>query len=177
VTSRLENFMLPLFCITGASGAGKSAVAAALAGRMKDFVVLERDLWFGIGMDGAALHEFSLRMAKNINQNGRPVVMCGAVIPENYEDLPERQYFEAIHYLALVCDDDVLIERLKSKPDWATFGDQKFIDYHLDFNRWLKSNAATTKPPMTLLDPTRLTVEDELPPVEKWLRSLYSPAS
>ena len=43
-----------------------------------------------------------LRMAAMIHQSGRPVVLCGTVVPPEFEDLPERVFFSDIHYLALV---------------------------------------------------------------------------
>src|SRR6266496_6638262 len=45
-----------------------------------------------------------LRVAKNIGQAGRPVVLCGTAIPEQFETCPERRYFSTLHYLAMVCD-------------------------------------------------------------------------
>jgi len=172
---------LPLFILTGPSGAGKSTVALHLAGRMRDFVVIERDLWWRdefIGTDGAkskekSFHEFALEVAKSIGQSGRPVIMAGATIPANTEPCVERRYFTAIHYLALVCDDDILAGRLMARPAWRNSSSQDFIDYHLEFNRWLKANAKKTSPPMTLLDNSRLTLEETLVSVEKWARSIW----
>ena len=114
---------LPLFVLTGASGAGKTAVCLALAAKMSECVFMESDvLWrteFATPDDGyRAYRNLWLRVAKNINQAGRPVVLCGSAIPEQFEGCPERRYFSTIHYLAMVCDDNVLMERLLSRPGW-----------------------------------------------------------
>lgn len=66
-----------------------------------------------------------LRICKNISQSGRPVTLfgAGAGVPENIETCVERRYFTEVHYLALVCSDDVLQDRLLTRPAWR--GSQK----------------------------------------------------
>lgn len=48
-------------------------------------------------------------MAKNISQPGRSVVLVGAGmgVPENIEPCVELRYFAEVHYLAMVCTDDI----------------------------------------------------------------------
>lgn len=67
-------------------------------------------------------------MAKNISQAGRPIVLFGTGmgVPENIEPCVERRYFSEIHYLALVCDDGVLAQRLRARPAWRGAGDQAY---------------------------------------------------
>jgi gluconate kinase len=114
----------PLFCLSGASGTGKSTVARALVPRLSDrFVVLEQDLlWLPQLSDPTDDHRLFrsswLRLAAMIGQNGRPVLLCGTVVPPELEPLPERALFTTVHYLALTCRSDVLAQRLRARPAW-----------------------------------------------------------
>jgi DNA-directed RNA polymerase subunit RPC12/RpoP len=147
--------MLPLLMIGGASGVGKTAVYNHLVGALNDVVLLEADILWRFEFDRPednyrAFFETWLRMSKNISQSGRPVALfgAGAAVPENVEPCVERRYFSAVHYLALTCDDDVIVERLKSRPAWRKCGDAKYIDEHVAFNRWFRQKAGTIEPPV-----------------------------
>lgn len=165
---------LPLFVLTGASGSGKSVLCLELAARMSECVFLENDIFWRAEFDTpednyCAFRNLCLRVAKNIGQAGRPVVLCGSVIPEQYEACAERRYFAALHYLALVCDSQTLTERLRARPDWRNSSSSAFIEKMVEFNRWIKENAHKTEPPMTLLDNTPLSVDDTVECVAQWI--------
>jgi shikimate kinase len=174
---------LPTFVLTGASGAGKSAVCLALARAQlegeawpPDCVFLEQDiLWraeFARAEDEyRTFRNLWLRVAKNVGQGGRPVVLCGSGVPRQYEACPERRYFTAVHYLALVCDDDLLVERLEARPGWRRSGDAEFVREMVTFNRWFRENAQQTEPPIALLDNTTLSVQECAERVAEWVRS------
>jgi hypothetical protein len=169
---------LPLFAVTGASGAGKSALCLRLPPLLPDCVVLESDILWRPEFDRPAddyrdFHATWLRLAKNIGQAGRPVVLCGTALPAQLEDQPERRYFAGIHYLALVCDDATLAERLRRRPAWRQSGDDAFVGRMLAFNRWLIANAATTRPPLTLLDTGRQTTDESATAVAAWVVSRW----
>ena len=166
---------LPLLIVSGASGAGKSSVCQATLGKLEDVVLLDSDiLWrpeFNKPEDN--YHEFFetwLRMAKNISQSGRPVVLFGAGmgVPENIEPCVERRYFSDIHYLALVCDDEVLTQRLKARPAWRGSGDQTYFDTHVEFNRWFKGRQSGDHP-ISLLDTTNVSLEITIEQVKTWI--------
>lgn len=168
---------LPLLIVSGASGAGKSTVCNALLGKLDTFVLLDSDiLWRPeFNKPEEKYREFFetwLRMAKNISQSGRPVVLfgAGAGVPENLEPCVERRYFSAVHYLALACDDDVLAERLRERPAWRGSGGQEYIDSHLQFNRWFKGQQ-TGEFPISLIDTTHSTLESTLDQVRRWILS------
>lgn len=135
---------LPLFALTGPSGAGKSAIGTALAGR----------LW--------------LRLVAALHQNGRPVLLCGTVVPGQLEACPERRLVGGIHYLALVCEDAELEARLRARPAWRAWTEEKVAGI-LAFNQWVKRKAATTTPPMQLLDTTGRSVQDSAASVRAWV--------
>src|SRR5262249_31384457 len=111
-----------------------------------------------------------LRLAKNIGQAGRPVVLFGSALPEQYESCLERRYFSTTQYLALVCDDDALIERLKQRPAWPASATPETLERMGQFNRWLKTHAATTHPPMLLFDTTNASVDDTAAFIAQWIR-------
>jgi predicted kinase len=166
---------LPLFVITGASGAGKSTICLALVPRLSECVVMESDiLWrpeFASADDNyQSYRNLWLRVAKNIGQSGRPVVLCGTALPEQFEPCTERRYFTHIHYLALVCDDEVLVQRLYARPAWRKAGSDEFIHRMVMFNAWLKSHSTMTEPPITLLDTTNLSIERTVELVATWIR-------
>lgn len=164
----------PLFVLTGASAAGKTTVCLALQAALPGCVVMESDiLWlpeFDTPEDDyRAFRNTWLRVAKNIGQAGRPVVLCGTAVPGQYESCPERRYFAAIHYLALVCDDEELVRRLEARPQWRECSDPQFIQNMLTFNRWLMANSDLTEPPMTLLDTTHLSIEQSVERTAHWV--------
>jgi len=167
---------LPLMIISGASGAGKSAVCNALLGQCTNAVLLDSDiLWrstFNTPEDNYRdFFEIWLRMSKNIGQSGRPVVLFGAGmgVPDNIEPCIERRYFSAVHYLALTCDDDTLIEQLRARPQWRASANDAFIESQVSFNRWFRETGPTLDLPITLLDTTSATLEETTTHVADWI--------
>ena len=168
--------MLPLLIVSGASGAGKSSVCNALLGKLDEVVLLDSDILWRLEFNKPEdkyrdYFEMWLRMAKNISQSGRPVALfgAGAGVPENIEPCIERRYFSGIHYLALVCDDDVLAQRLKARPAWRGSGEQAFIENHIRFNRWFKTQE-NSNPPISLLDTTSVPLDSTVEQVKSWIR-------
>jgi hypothetical protein len=168
---------LPLLLVGGPAGAGKSTVGAALLGEVTEAVLIESDLLWRREFDtpGDGYKDYFrlwLRLAAHISQSGRPAALFGAgfAVPHNAEGLPERRLFSAVHYLGLVCDDDVLASRLRARPTWRNTTDE-LVEEHVRFNHWLKEHAAATAPPVTLVDTTRAAVAETAALVARWIRA------
>jgi len=168
----------PLFIVTGASGAGKSTICLALVPILTECVIMESDILWGVVPatpedNYRGYRNVWLRVAKNIGQAGKPVVLCGTAIPEQFETCSERRYFSTLHYLAMVCDDHILEERLHSRQAWRQADSEAFIERMLQFNRWLKHHADTTNPAMTLYNSSSRSIAETLGDVAQWIRHRF----
>ena len=164
----------PLFVVTGASGAGKSATCLELMRRQTGLLTLESDiLWGAIDVSGEAgidrYWNAWLRMIKNINQGPQSVILCGTLVPETLERQPERRYIGDTHFLALICDPEEQERRLRARPAWRESDAPAFIDDHLRFNRWLIDHAAAGMPQWELLDTSRGTAATTADQVLAWV--------
>ena len=165
---------LPHFMISGASGTGKSTLALRMAQEDFSCVHLEGDiLWMAEfnrpEEDYRTYREVWLRMAKNIGQGGRPVAWYGSVVPEQIEPCVERRYFSNVYYLALVCEPDVLAERLRARPGWRNAGSEEFVGGMLAFNQWFLDHAGEGDPPLEVLDTSHATIDDSARTVRAWI--------
>lgn len=166
---------LPLFIVTGPSGAGKTTTMHHLLHTFPECVVVESDvLWGAVPADAvgdyAGYRNAWLRLVKTIAQAGKPVLLCGTMLPDQLERLPERRSIGEIHSLALTCDPEVLRARLEARPAWRDSGSEEFVGRMLAFNAWLRANAASTSPPMTLHDTSREAPERTAAFVRRWVR-------
>lgn len=171
---------LPLLIVCGASGTGKSAVCQKLLGRLTEVVLLDGDLLWRPEFNKPeekyhAFFETWLRLCKSISQSGRSVVLFSAgTIPENVEPCQDRRYFSVVHYLALVCDDEDLAQRLRQRPAWRKSSSQAYIEEHVKFNQWFKANAGKTNPAIELLDTSNVAVAESAKQVALWIREKVS---
>ena len=134
---------LPFFSVTGATCSGKSSVCRRLWRLLPQCVALDGDLLWesSLWADTGAFYARWLGVAAQISQSGRPVVLCTAAIPQAWEEAPSRVLVADVHMLALVCDDDLLLERLRQRArprDPAEPAD--FLEESLSFNRWLREH-------------------------------------
>lgn len=168
---------LPLFAITGASGSGKSRMAIELSKITQDVVVIECDIFWREEFhkhqgDFREFREFCLRAAKNISQGGRPVVLCGAASPPQYEDCWEFRYFSGINYLVLHCKEEELDKRLSARPVYRRSGSESFIKKQQNYNNFLL-NLAKNNTNIQVLDTTNMSCKEMARKAKKWIHSIY----
>lgn len=161
----------PLFCITGASCVGKSTACNLLLPKEKDYIVLESDLlWseqYNTPEDNYRTYRtLWMNLCANISQIGLPCVLCGCCTPVQFETLPQRDLFTSIHYLAIVCDDETMLQRMRQGRGVT---DEGWIQSSLHFNRWLRENADHTRPPVQLLDASVLSPQQTAEAVDAWI--------
>jgi hypothetical protein len=169
---------LPLFLVGGAAGSGKTTVLRQLIGAIDEVAPLDSDMLWRAEFDHPETNyrdcfETWLRVCKNISQLGKPALLFGGgfCVPHNIEPCVERRYFSTLHYLALTCDDEVLVSRIRARPSWRNSSKPEFIQRHLEFNRWLRREHANTSPPVELLDTTTNTPELAAARIKEWVRS------
>jgi broad-specificity NMP kinase len=168
--------MLPLFVLTGASATGKSTLCYELAQRQANYVALEvdvfwRDEFISPEDDYYEFRNLCLRVANNIQQAGKAVILCGSATPSQYEKCVQSRYFSQIHYLAMVCNSDKLEARLKARPEWRDSSKTEFIQNMLAYNQWFKDNAKDSPYDLTLLDTTSISIDDSVKQVIHWFTS------
>jgi hypothetical protein len=164
----------PLLLVGGPAGAGKSTVRTALLGTINEVVAMESDLLWRSDYehDNVGFRRLWLRLAADVGRSGRPVAVFGAgfAVPHNVEPLPERASFSGVHYLALTCAEDVLVARIRAR-ELPRRTDDAHVKEHVDFNAWLRTNAATTVPPVTLIDTTHAGIDETAASVAAWIRT------
>lgn len=167
----------PLFIITGASGVGKSTLCEILFRKETDYIVMESDiLWQGMFNtpedDFEGYRKLWMRLCASISQIGKPVVLCGSAVPQQFETREERALFTEIHYLAVVCTQQALERRMRFGRGIA---DENWISSSRDFNAWLQANAEKTQPKITLLDTTERTPQQAADIADAWILARCGP--
>ena len=161
-----------LFIITGASGVGKSTACNILFENERDYIVIESDLlWNDIYNtpedDYQNYRKLWMRVCANISQIEKSVVLCGCATPKQFESHEERDLFTEIYYLAIVCNNNILENRMR-KGRGIT--DDNWIKSSMNFNCWLKENADNSEFPIALIDSTELSPKAVAKGVDKWIR-------
>jgi len=164
------NKKLPLFIITGASGAGKSTTCEILFQNETEYIIMESDLlWHDIYNtpkdNYRKYRELWLRVCANISQIGKPVVLCGCATPEQFDVCIEKDLFTEIYYLAIICDDEALENRMKNG---RKINDENWIKSSIEFNRWIIDNGKSHN--IHLLNTTGLLPEQAAKEIDKWIR-------
>jgi predicted kinase len=170
---------LPLFCVSGASGSGKSTLALSLSARDTPFVHLESDILWRPEFDQPAtgyrdFRETWLRLAKNINQGGRPVILYGSADSSQFELCLERRYFAQVYTLALVCEPPVLAARLRARPGWRDSGSEEFILKMQEYNHWFIEHACAET---QTLDTSQAALEESGAAVLRWALERWNQTS
>ena len=161
-----ERRRVPFFSITGASGSGKSTVVRRLWRLLPECVTFDGDvLWHGeLWNERGAFHARWLVVAGQASQSGRPVVVCTAAMPDDWESAFAVLVGD-VHMLALVCDDTELMARLaaRGRPrDEQAPAD--FLEQTCTFNRWLREHVEH-------VDTSTLDADETAAYVAAWVRA------
>jgi hypothetical protein len=84
-----------------------------------------------------------LQLAHAVALNGRATVLCGSLLPEQLQDLPARRLVGRIHFCTLDCPDEVLADRLRARPAWRGWTEQRITE-HQRFAASLRSRILPT---------------------------------
>jgi RNase adaptor protein for sRNA GlmZ degradation len=159
---------LPLFVVTGASGAGKTTIVEPLRRRLPDCELFETDVILHVAALGwDTWRNTWLQLASAIALNRRATVLCGSLVPEQLEDLPARRLVGPIHFCNLDCSDAALAERLRARPAWREWTEERIIE-HQRFAAWLRTRIQPT------FDTSVLSVEEVADRVATWIRPLLA---
>jgi hypothetical protein len=164
--------LMPLFVVTGPSGAGKTAVIPHLRERLPEVDVFETDQIWDSGGDWQMVKCNWVRVALAVAQSGRASVLCGTILPKDLASCDHAALFRCIHYLALTCSDDARERRLRNRKGVLASTDA-FIQEHHRFARWLAENADTAFDPVLRIVDTTIASPDETATfIEEWVREI-----
>jgi hypothetical protein len=159
----------PLFVVTGASGAGKSAIVEPLRRRLPDCEVFDTDVILHVAALGwDTWRNTWLQLAHAIALNSRASVLCGSLLPAQLEGLPARRLVGPIHFCNLDCPDTLLAERLRGRPAWRGSSQEAAIVEHQRFAAWLRQQIRPT------FDTSVLSVDAVADRVAGWIRQLLT---
>ncbi len=161
--------VLPLFVLTGASGAGKTTVTVPLRRLLPQCEVFEGDPINQIAALGwDVFGDTWLRIAHEVALNGRPTVLCTSMMPDRLENLPARKLLGPVHFANLDCPDDVLAARLRARPAWRHSSTEEVIANHQRFAAWLREHVDPS------WDTSTLTPGEAAGHIAAWVRSRLS---
>ena len=160
----------PLFLITGASCAGKSTLTRELYLHDSRVAAIESDIlwdekWREKGDNFRAYRAMWLRLCQDISHTGKPVVLCGCCDPSQFAGQPEAGFFTGLHYLAVVCRDEILRERM----DRRGVSSPAAREGNAAYNRWFYENHHKTSPAITLLDTSDLSPKQAAAAAGLWI--------
>jgi hypothetical protein len=118
--------------------------------------------------DYAGLWRYLLSIAFELALNSMPVVLCHVCRPEQVLCHDEVKQFDAVHFLALVCDEAVWAERLRRR------GGRRASDPYMAesqrVNRDLKGQQVSRPHTFTPLDTSCLTQDEVNSFAVEWFR-------
>jgi hypothetical protein len=131
---------LPLFVLTGASGAGKSTIPGPLQDLLPGCLVFDTDDILHVAALGwDTWRNTWLQLTHAVALGRRVTVLTGSLTPDQLERLPARRLIGPVHFALLDCPDDILAERLRARPTWRGTSSEAQIAHHQRFAAWLRA--------------------------------------
>ena len=160
----------PLLLVTGASGVGKSTIAAPLQRALPQMAVFDSDALLALQRFGPTVEwEAWLHVAHSAAQGGRPTVLCGTVLPEWLSNAPGRDLVGDVHVLLLVCTDEARAQRLGARPSWRQSHSAEFIATHAAFAAALAGRGWAE------VDSSERAIEEVVADVARWAQNIEHP--
>ncbi|WP_308638206.1 AAA family ATPase [Paenibacillus silvisoli] len=167
---------LPLFIVTGASGAGKTTVMHELRSLCPDFVMLstDDDNFGSTNLDYQDRYNVLLHLAAAAAKSKIGTIICGTVMPWDAQKCDSYQEFSEVCFINLHCDDETRNRRLRSRADKDTWTDD-MLKAHQEFAQWLLANAATAyNPPMPTIDTTAAPPAEVAKQINAYVREKWN---
>jgi hypothetical protein len=156
---------LPLFVVTGASGAGKTTITQPLRRLLPECAVFEADAILSMAAIGwDAWRSTWLMVAREVALGGRATVLTGSLTPDQLSRLPARKLVGPLYFANLDCSDDVLAERLRARPAWRGTSSDAKVAEHQRFAAWLRAGIDPS------FDTSVLTIGEVAEQVAGWVR-------
>lgn len=170
--NRWEFQKLPLFILTGCSGMGKTTTAQALQKLTEDVVVLDADMFYNLmphetDADYYAQVEQVGSLSKNIHQSGKSVLWTMAGNIDKINHTYHCRFFEEVHILALVCEEESLRKRMMQGRGIT---DENWIQGSVDYNEYFKTHTKIGEMCYDILDTEGKSVSQVAMEVCVWLR-------
>lgn len=162
----------PLFILSGCSGVGKTTTGMAVM-RKSRLVTLDADMFDTSDPDGFWVEEL-LSLSRNIMQSGATVLFTSAGCVDKLARTYNRQFFSAIHVLALTCDQDELRRRM---AEGRAITDEGWLTGSADYNEYFRTHKELAGQPFDTLDVTRITPEDAADAVIAWVKGVLERSS
>lgn len=165
---QFSKIVLPLFIVTGASGAGKSTIIEPLQHLLPEYGVFDKDSIWATNWDMVANNFF--RIASALAQGNKKTVIVGTIVPHHLEGLSDRDLVGDIFYINLHTDDETRRIRLTTRRKWG-LPDEEFIQNHARFAAQLLVDAGTQfGHPMPTIDTTFTPPDAVAEQVADWVR-------
>ena len=173
---------IPLIVVCGAMGVGKSTIANILINRKSDrYIILKGDLcnvmtfpevlsecrktWVDICFDISG-------------QTNRAVVFYTDLYPDCFCGIEEKKQ-KRIHFASIVCDEDELKRRIKSKCGEVSHQripniDKIWLEQSLIRNRVYSGHTEYQYPEMECIDTTHLNAEQSANLLDQWITQMLT---
>jgi len=158
-----------LLLLTGCSGVGKTTTAVRLFRMQKSFAVLDGDMFYEPeNPDILPMLEKMMNLSAGMNQQGRPILWTLAGGLDRLHEAYHRQFFSAVHCLALTCAPEELHRRM---TEGRGISDQGWLEGSQNYNEYFRQQDRLGEVSFDTLDVTCTAPDDAARKVLSWLES------